>query len=328
MRAEKQRNYHFDNMKGILILCVVFGHTVSNLFSVWGNYLATKYLYYLIYTFHMPVFIFISGFFSKRHSDYETYLKKAISGCLIPYLIFNVLYALPFESNVLNIWKPNWIMWYLLSLFSWKILVEVLIKLKHPFLITLVFVPLIGMLPSAGEVLSLSRTVCFFPYFMAGYLMPQAQVDKIVHVRKWFSLPAACLIGAIALVYTKLDIRVDTLYLNTSYAELGQSYMLGMALRAGLLVTGFFGVFFFLSTAPKRQTMFSSIGMNSICVYLGHGFIIKALYDLEWIKIRDPYVFLVFALLFSLTLCFALGNKKVAQLYTYVFDKLSSFVMQ
>lgn len=96
MRAEKQRNYHFDNMKGILILCVVLGHTVSNLFSVWGNYLATKYLYYLIYTFHMPVFIFISGFFSKRHSDYETYLKKAISGCLIPYLIFNVLYALPF----------------------------------------------------------------------------------------------------------------------------------------------------------------------------------------------------------------------------------------
>lgn len=53
MRAEKQRNYHFDNMKGILILCVVLGHTVSNLFSVWGNYLATKYLYLLL-DIHVP----------------------------------------------------------------------------------------------------------------------------------------------------------------------------------------------------------------------------------------------------------------------------------
>ena len=64
--------------------------------------------------------------------------------------------------------------------------------------------------------------------------------------------------------------------------------------------------------------------INTIYVFSLSGFI----HDLEWIKIRDPYVFLVFALLFSLTLCFALGNKKVAQLYTYVFDKLSSFVMQ
>lgn len=190
MSAEKQRNHHFDNMKGILILCVVLGHTISNLFYAWTNCLATKYLYYLIYTFHMPVFIFISGFFSKRHSDYETYLKKTVSGCLIPYLIFNVLYALPSVSDALNVWKPTWIMWYLLSLFSWKILVEVLIKFKHPFLITLVLVPLVGMIPSVGEVLALSRTICFFPYFMAGYLMQQTQVDKIVRVRKWLSLPA------------------------------------------------------------------------------------------------------------------------------------------
>lgn len=328
MSAEEQRNHHFDNMKGILILCVVLGHTISNLFYAWTNCLATKYLYYLIYTFHMPVFIFISGFFSKRHSDYETYLKKTVSGCLIPYLIFNALYALPSVSDALNVWKPTWIMWYLLSLFSWKILVEVLIKFKHPFLITLVLVPLVGMVPSVGEVLALSRTICFFPYFMAGYLMQQTQVDKIVRVRKWFSLPAACLIGAIAFVYVKWKIHFATLYLNSSYAELGQSCRLGMALRMSVLVTGFLGIFLFLSAVPKRQTVFSSIGMNSICVYLGHGFIIRALCSLRWVKIQNPYVFLVFALLFSLTLCFALGNKKVAKLYAYVFDKLSSLVMQ
>lgn len=54
----KTREYEFDNAKGFLIFCVVLGHMLEgNLTGV------SKTLYILIYSFHMPffVFTFLSG---------------------------------------------------------------------------------------------------------------------------------------------------------------------------------------------------------------------------------------------------------------------------
>lgn len=54
------RNYKYDNLKALLIFLVVFGHVLE---SVPGEY--RRIIYLTIYTFHMPMFIYISGYFSK-----------------------------------------------------------------------------------------------------------------------------------------------------------------------------------------------------------------------------------------------------------------------
>jgi fucose 4-O-acetylase-like acetyltransferase len=51
------RNYKIDNIKAFLIILVVFGHMLE-LVNMGG-------LYRLIYTIHMPVFVFVSGYFAK-----------------------------------------------------------------------------------------------------------------------------------------------------------------------------------------------------------------------------------------------------------------------
>jgi len=58
---KKERIYLFDNMKALLILFVVFGHALEALLK---DYHA-EFLYLLIYSFHMPLFAFCSGFFAK-----------------------------------------------------------------------------------------------------------------------------------------------------------------------------------------------------------------------------------------------------------------------
>ena len=54
------RKYRFDNIKFILITLVVFGHFLELIDGQTANN-----LYRIIYLFHIPAFIFITGYFAK-----------------------------------------------------------------------------------------------------------------------------------------------------------------------------------------------------------------------------------------------------------------------
>lgn len=67
----QERKYKFDNLRFILMFLVVFGHFLA---------LQDEYsLYRFIYSFHMPAFIFISGYFAKysRRRILEVFLMLA-----------------------------------------------------------------------------------------------------------------------------------------------------------------------------------------------------------------------------------------------------------
>ena len=75
-----EREYQYDNMKFILILLVVFGHLLEYIRGDISENI------YRIYTFHMPVFVFISGYFAKFKK------KKIIFQLLLPYLVLLTIY--------------------------------------------------------------------------------------------------------------------------------------------------------------------------------------------------------------------------------------------
>ena len=83
----KERSPLFDNMKMVLIILVVFGHALEEI-SLEHEYGIIRAC---IYSFHMPGFIFISGYFSGRGTSKS---KKIIVNCGIPYFIFNTIYAI------------------------------------------------------------------------------------------------------------------------------------------------------------------------------------------------------------------------------------------
>ena len=55
------RNYRIDNMKAVLIILVVIGHFLLPVSST----RFTTNSQYLIYSFHMPAFVFLSGYLAK-----------------------------------------------------------------------------------------------------------------------------------------------------------------------------------------------------------------------------------------------------------------------
>ena len=57
----KERDYFFDNLKAVLIFLVVLGHF---LLPIHGESVLVV-VKRLIYVFHMPLFVFVSGYFAK-----------------------------------------------------------------------------------------------------------------------------------------------------------------------------------------------------------------------------------------------------------------------
>jgi fucose 4-O-acetylase-like acetyltransferase len=85
-----------DIMQGIAMLLVVLGHHLFPFMPEWY-----RHMYYWIYTFHMPLFIFISGFLVRYsykgvHSmaEYRSYVGRRFRKFALPYIIVGVACAL------------------------------------------------------------------------------------------------------------------------------------------------------------------------------------------------------------------------------------------
>lgn len=71
-----------DTAKGIAIFFVVWGHMTTFL----PNEIRT-----IVYSFHMPLFFFLSGLFLKKENSFKLLVKKRISSLLKPYIYYAVL---------------------------------------------------------------------------------------------------------------------------------------------------------------------------------------------------------------------------------------------
>ena len=79
----KQRSAYWDNIKGFLMLLTVFGHI---LFQLQDSSAVIDVTVDIIYMFHMPAFVFVSGYFGKseRSHSFESIIKL-----LFLFFIFN-----------------------------------------------------------------------------------------------------------------------------------------------------------------------------------------------------------------------------------------------
>lgn len=82
----KKRIEYIDIAKGIGILLVVMGH---NDFAV-----VSPFMYKVIYSFHMPLFFFLSGYFLNTAAGFWNFLRKRFNSLMKPYFfILFLIYA-------------------------------------------------------------------------------------------------------------------------------------------------------------------------------------------------------------------------------------------
>lgn len=117
------RNEVLDGLKFLLIVLVAVGH-----FSEPYRYTHTIVLggYSVIYLFHMPLFILLSGYFSK-HITREK-IKKTFNNTWQAYLLMAFVAILLLTHDWRSLILPKSSYWYLLALMVWKIMYLVLKK--------------------------------------------------------------------------------------------------------------------------------------------------------------------------------------------------------
>jgi len=268
MEAEvKQRKWNLDNIKGVLIICVVFGHLLELDLRMDLN----RYLYTFIYLFHMPVFIFVTGYLSKIS------IKRTVKNMLYPYMIFQLLYLL-FANLVLKdevqiqFITPYWIMWYLWAITIWSLLCSILQGKSNSnkifIIIAMIVLSLvIGYIPEIGRKLSLSRVIVFFPFYLAGYYWKERNLKGMRYIAIILLFAILILCG---ICYQKID--RNWLYEATGYAR--SNY--GLSFRSFHIGVAFICIFILFQIAPNKKIWgLSMIGKNTLSIYLLHGFIIK-----------------------------------------------------
>ena len=270
------RDLQFDGLKFILIFLVVLGHLT---FKDYG--IGVKRL---IYSFHMPVFVFLSGYFTSLswNKDKQRYwIKKTIliyviaqfAQCLLKVLI-------GFASSLMNgsvfclssvlKWSmltiPGIALWYLVCLVYWRVAFWTIgDKLNdiHLFIVSCIVAILAGFVPLDYE-LSFQRAFAFLPFFMLGIVFKKR---RLIDELERFPI----LYAVIGFVIGSLVARMMTPYLPVQHYQTGKDIVLRLVQTS----LGFFMCIMVIRISRCRfMEVFAKNGSKTLWIYIGHTYLI------------------------------------------------------
>ncbi len=173
-----ERTQKWDILRFAMIFLVVLGHFAD---CYTGISEQMRSLYVFIYSFHMPIFIFVSGLFSKKTVNEKR--KDKIFGYLVIYLLLKLL---AFLYRIIAGWDPEIsifsegsVPWFMLALFAFTLITSWVKDFSPVFV--MVFSVLLacaaGYDKEIGTFLSLSRIIVYFPFFYAGYILDRKKLE-------------------------------------------------------------------------------------------------------------------------------------------------------
>lgn len=272
----KQRDFRMDNIRFILINLVVFGHLLET-FS--GD--EKDIIYKTFYVFHMPFFIFITGYFAKYNP------RKIMRHLVMPYFVFQILYQAFYyyfiersETLLFQFTTPYWLLWYLMTVIIFYLLLPMLEtrSLRKAILIMLgsVILSLIANYDrTVGYYLSLSRTLTFMPFFVAGFyykrFFEQWLKSYIIHHKKIIVLMSSVTLVVISeYIVIHMDLAPIILYGSYSYYTSESSWMIRLLIE----VSAFAWIILGLMIIPnKKIPILTQIGQSTMAIFLMHGFL-------------------------------------------------------
>lgn len=320
---KKERIDYFDNLKALLIFLVVFGHLL--ILYRFTNVYASGIINF-IYFFHMPLFIFITGYFSKHDN------KNIVTAYLIPYLVFNYLYGYFFPNSYgFSIVLPNFVYWFLMSLICWKLIIKYLDKIKGIFIISIIIAIFAGCFEDISAAFSFSRTLKFLPFFVLGYKFKKEWFLKLKSVPKLLVL----FIGLITLIafffVNKYEIVTYNLLIKSQ-----PFHTSGFTNSEGVIITTlvilpltFLMMFLVIYIVPNKRNLFTYIGRNTMVIFLLHSFV-YGIYFSVFAKYNffNNFTEIVLAFLFSILTCLILGSNFISKIYNIFQNKIDRFLIK
>ncbi|MBR8639233.1 acyltransferase family protein [Streptomyces tuirus] len=292
VRPVRPRDAFFDNAKYLAIVLVAVGHAWEPLRP--GSRAVTA-LYMLVYAFHMPAFIIISGYFSRTFDGSPGRLKRLVTGVVVPYVVFETAYTLftrwtsQDPGRPVSLLDPLYLTWFLAALFVWRLTTPLWRRVRWPLPVALVLAMLATLSPSIGHDLDLQRTLQFLPYFVFG-LLSRPEHFRLVRRREARILAVPVAVCALVVAYWAVP-RMDYAWFfhADSARELGVPFWYGPVMTMATFGCSVVLVACFLAWVPGRRMWFTALGAGTLSGYLLHGFLAQAAkywgwYEPAWVQ--------------------------------------------
>lgn len=282
-----ERDFYWDNLKAIAIYFVVLGHAIQQaglLKTTFGEYAFAS-----IYLWHMPLFVLISGYFTP---DKNTAFKT-LRLLVVPYVILEVVFGwtdviFRGQSFEISLDQPNYGMWFLIALASWRLSWKFLKPIPYLLPLSIVLSLAVGYIEFIGVKYSLSRIICFFPFFILGDRLRQVgDMERVLAKAAKFIGLAIVAIAAAAVLYDVFDDLPSTykwLYLRDPYFERGLPVWWAGFLRAAIYIGIAGALTLILTSVVRTKTSWTYIGQNTLNIYIMHIFVTETL---RYLGMRD-----------------------------------------
>ncbi|CAM5252387.1 hypothetical protein STENM327S_07570 [Streptomyces tendae] len=251
----RQRDAFFDNAKYLAIVLVGVGHA-------WGQILdgnrTVETLYRVLYTFHMPAFIVISGYFSRSFDLSPKRVKRLITGVAVPYLVFEVAYTLHRRvsedpQSDFSLLDPTYLLWFLCALFVWRLTTPIWQTVRWPLPISLAIAALASVTPSVGNDLNMQRVLQFLPCFVLGLVL-RPEHFRMVRRRSVRILSVPVVAAALVIAWWSVP-RMETgwFYRNAAMQDTGAPWWSGPVLTLALFGCSVVLTACFFAWVPGRR---------------------------------------------------------------------------
>ena len=315
----------FDNMKALLIFCVVFAHflRISGHFELGSP---SRVIYILCFTFMMEGFFFISGFFSQ---NVDKCRAKACESLLLPYVVFMILSyfarLIIFGGAHFDLLLPSHAMWFLLVMFYYRFGIKTFAKIPFVLPLSAILFFAAGAMSFLGPYLALERACSFLVFFLLGYYCKWEHIEKIRRIPKPLIFLMMAILVAISIWYAgQRNYVIGALLFKNCYAELGIQFFDGVLTRfvVGMAALVWLAIWINLlpnSKLPRKGGLISQIGQNTMTVFLLHVFVRQIL---KWAGRQDfailspgGFVYVLVMLVLSLACVYVFSRPVVAKAY-------------
>ncbi len=277
----KKRIPELDFIKGIAVFLVVTGHIISQVWSTVPEIYENSLLFRFCYSFHMPLFVFISGWICRMTmKNTSQWLLKRLRRIGIPYLLMISLIFICLRNGNISQFITSVPYWYLLFVMIADSILFLGMKLRCG---TAVFVPAyVTVLLLAWQIPQnigiLRQLADFLPFYAAGTLIP-------VLPKKAEKLKLPLLIGGGALYIAVFPFYRHGIGNQLAYfTELAGTENFSGAIAVGIIFLNKFAVplagtaMIFLLTefvyslkyAEKIRKTVETVGNHTLAIYLFH----------------------------------------------------------
>lgn len=254
-------------------MIVVIGHFAE---SITSRSDMCKSIFIWIYSFHMPLFLFISGMFYKKREVLPKVLGLLMIGFVLKIGLFVETLAFHGDGN-LSYTKTSGIPWYMFVLAGYMSLSYFLRNMDKRFI--LAFSMLLGLFSgydaSIKDAFAASRFIVFYPFFVMGEMLDPENILLVTRKRKCRLLSVFVL-----LIWTALCLfRMSNVYtlrpLFTGRNPFGSRFgVWGGAYRALCYMITLFTGFAVMCLIPhKRLAVVSNFGSRTLQIYFWHEFV-------------------------------------------------------